>query len=116
MKIQILILTLIISIQSSFAQNAVKITKGSKSPFSGVVLKESTFNGLVKSDKKVLKLEDLSIVQDELIDYHKYEASAYRKELIKEKIGNNLTSIGYFVLGVLVTSFAFKVQQGVDRL
>lgn len=116
MKILILILTSITLITSSFAKNATTVTKGEKSPFTGVLLKEKVFNDLVKSDKKVLKLEDLRITQDQLIKYHKEEASMYRKELTKEKIGNSFTNIGYFVLGVLVTSFAFKIQRGVDKL
>ena len=109
-------LILAILTTNSFAQNAAKIDKGEKSPFSGIVVKEDIFNGLVKSDKKVLKLEDLRVVQDDLIDYHKDEAKKYRKELTKEKIGSTLSSTGYFVLGVVIASLGFKIQQTVGGI
>ena len=56
-------------------------------------------------------LEDLKIRQEELIDYYRTDAKVQRKKLTSAKFDSNLKAIGYFVLGSLMTAFAFKVAE-----
>ena len=118
MKRTLLMITLIISItiNSVFAQNAVKLDKGEKAPFSGALVVEETLDELVKAKKSNIVLKDLRITQDEIIEYHKDQARTYRKKLSQAKWDGFWSNTGYFILGVVLTGFAFKVNQKIGDI
>jgi hypothetical protein len=111
-----ILLILLLSINLCFAQNAVKLNKASLAPFTGILVKKERLDTLVKAEKKNLVLEDLRLTQDELIDYHKNSARVYRKRLAEAKFNSFWANTGYFVLGVVLTGFAFKVNQKIGDL
>lgn len=116
MKIILLMIMSITLISNSFAQNAIVLNKGDTAPFKGALVKSERLNTLVKAEKKNIVLEDLRITQDELIEYHKDNARLYRKRLAEAKFDSFWTNTGYFVLGVVLTGFAFKVNQKIGDL
>ena len=113
-----LILTLIIlttNISTSLAQAKV-LTKGTPAPYTGVLIENTSFNNLVKSEKQLkvvekqnIVLKDLRIVLEERVDYHQGVAKGYRTELQRSEIKRFWTNMAYFGLGVLMTGVAFKV-------
>lgn len=105
---KILISLLIIS-NLSFAQNAVILNKGEAAPFKGALVKEETLDSLVKSDKKVIKLEQLRLTQEQMTNYYKKEAEMSREQAHIERTRSDLKSIGSFILGCVLTGLAAKV-------
>ena len=103
-------------INSSFAQNVVKLNEGSVAPFTGALVSDEKFNDLVKAKKKVIVLEDLRAAQEELIEHHKQAARVARTELSKAQFRGFWTNTGYFVLGAILTGFAFKVNQKIGDI
>lgn len=101
---------------TAFAQNAVKLDKGEKAPFSGALVVEETLDELVKAKKSNIVLKDLRITQDEIIEYHKDQARTYRKKLSQAKWDGFWSNTGYFILGVVLTGFAFKVNQKIGDI
>lgn len=101
---------------SAFAQNAVTLEKGDITPFRGVLLTHERAEKAVKAEKSNIVLKDLRIAQDELIEYHKQDAKTQRKKLSEAKFDSFLANMGYFVVGVLVTGFAFKVNQKIGDI
>lgn len=89
-----------------YSQSAVKLNKGDSAPFTGALIKEDRLDKLVKSEKKVIKLEQLTIKQEELNTFYKGRAESVENELKKERTKYFFKSIGYFVLGVAATSLA----------
>ena len=110
------IITFILTFNICFAQNAVIINKNDLAPYSGVLVKEEKFNSLVKSDKKVLLLEDLAATKDDIIIYHKKDANLQRTKLSEAKFDSNIKSIGMFVLGVVLSGFAFTVTEKIKDI
>jgi len=107
MKKMISILLLITSI-SSQANDAIKLNKGDKAPFTGALVKEERLNKLVKAEKKVLILNDISATKDDLIELYKKDANNQRLKLSAAKFDSNLKSIGMFVLGVVITGYTMR--------
>lgn len=107
----ILILLLTNLTSNVFAQNAVKLNKGDTAPFTGALVKKERLEKLVKAEKSNLTLKDLSIHKDELIEFHKMDAKLQRQKLSEAKFDSNLKSIGMFVLGVVITGFAYKTVE-----
>jgi len=110
-----LIMILLIISTTSNAQDAVLIEKDSPAPFSGVLLTKERAEKAVKAEKSNLLLKDLSLHKDSLIKYYKEDASLQRKRLSSEKFKNNIYNVGYFLLGVVITSYAFKIQQEISK-
>lgn len=116
MKNLIILLTLLITlISKSFAQNAASIKQGEVAPFTGVLLTEERADKAMKAEKKVIKLEDLRIAQEELINYHEEQSKTYRRKLVEAKFESFGYVVGAFVIGVLVTGFAAKMNQEINR-
>ena len=112
MKKLLLAITLIISIVNiSFAQNATKLNEGNSAPFSGVLLKESTFNDLVRADKKVITLEEINKLSDEEIDRLKGDNKALQDEITTSKFTNSIKVYGAFLLGLGTSILAFKTLE-----
>lgn len=107
---------LITLISNSFAQNAIVLDKGQTAPFKGALIKPERLDTLVKAERKSIVLEDLRITQDELIDYHKDTARKYRTRLAEEKFNSFWTNTGFFVLGVVLTGFAFKAADKIGDM
>jgi len=116
MKKLTLILCWIVLINSSFAQNAVKIEKGETAPFAGVLITEEKAIELDKAQRSNIVLKDLGIAKDELIGYYKDDARTQRNKLSKAEFKGFWTNTGYFFVGVLVTGFAFKVNQKIGDI
>ena len=112
MKI-ILILTLLIN--TAFAQS-ITIQKGETAPFSGHLITKDIAEEAAKNKLKVIELKDLQVSQEALTDFHKDNAKEARKELTKTQIDTFLYVTGAFVLGVLVTGFAAKMNQEINEL
>ena len=110
------ILLFILLINSAFAQNSVTLKKGQVAQFDGHLVKKERLEKLVKAEKSNVVLKDLGVAQDELIEYHKHDARVQRRKLSEAKFGAYMTNIGAFVVGVLVTSFAFKVNQKIGEI
>lgn len=108
-----LILSLIFLTQA-LAQNSVTVKQGDPAPFDGHVVKKERLVELIKAEKKVITLKDLSITQDEIIDYHKGEAKRYREKLSEAKFDSWVSNVGFLLLGVAVTSLAFKITYEVN--
>jgi len=106
----------IILINSTFAQNAVKLNKGDISPHDGILLTTERAEKAMKAEKRELVLSDLRITHEELIQYHKEDARMQRRKLSEAKFKSFWVSTGYFIIGVLVTGFAFKVNQKIGDI
>jgi hypothetical protein len=111
-----LIVIIILISNSAFAQNAVTLNKGDITPFSGILVKSERLDKLVKAEQSNVVLSDLRISQDELIDFHKQDARTQRNKLSKAEFKGFLANTGYFVLGVIITGFAFKVNQKIGDM
>lgn len=106
----------ILLINNAFAQNAVKLNKGDITPFTGVLVKESKLIELDKAQRQNIVLKDLRFTQDELITYHKDKAIEARTELNKAQFKGYIGIIGAFVIGAIITSFTFKINEKVGDI
>ena len=110
-----IILILLLTINSAFAKS-VTIKKGEVATFSGHLITSDVAEEAAKNKLKVIKLEDLRIAQDELIEYHEGVAKDTRKKLSEAKFESYMTNIGMFALGCILTSLAFKMNQKIGDL
>jgi len=115
MKTLILTMLLLVS-TNSHAQNAVKLDKGQPSPFTGVLVTESKIIELDKAQRSNVVLKDLAIAKDDLIEYHKKDARTQRGRLSQAKFNSWTSNVGYFVLGVVLTGFTFKISQKIGDI
>jgi hypothetical protein len=111
-----LILILILITNTAFAQNSTTLTKGDTAPFSGVLLTKDRAEKAVKAEKANIVLKDLRISQEELTEYHRQDARIQRRKLSEAKFSGFMSNTLYFVVGVLVTGFAFKVNQKIGEI
>lgn len=109
------LIVLILLINSAFAQNAVSLNKDQKAPFEGVLLTKERAEKAVKAEKRQIVLEDLRISQEELIKYHRKDAALQRRKLSQAKFESHVYNIAYFLLGVVITGYAFKIQEDIRR-
>lgn len=114
MRIIILTITLIISI-NSFAQNAVKLNKGEVAPFTGALVKPDRLDKLVKAEKAEAVLRDLRVTHESIIKFHRKDAQRQREKLSEANFKNSIYNTGYFLLGVILASYAFKLQGEINR-
>lgn len=108
-----LLIILLFSISTTFAQNVQTIKKGESAPADGFFVTKEQMQKFVDTDKenkllkkKVIKLEQLQIVQDQRIELYKNRVTELDKELVRESRRGSFKGIGGFVLGVLATSAA----------
>jgi hypothetical protein len=111
-----LILLILIISGSCFAQSARYIKKGDKAPWDGVLLTEQRAEKAMKAEKKVPILQETISLQEDLSKFYKEDRDKYRNQLTKERFGSNIKHIGYFVLGAVITSLTFKLNQKVGDL
>lgn len=98
-----------------YAQTAVPIKQGEKSPITGIVITEDKAKELYKAEEKVLVLSDLRLHDKELLDYYKNVAKDSQKKLNKAKMEAYFSGTLGFGLGILLSCFAFKVVQESTR-
>jgi len=111
-----LVLIFILIASSVFAQDAAVLNEGDIAPFSGILVKQERLETLVKAEKSNIVLRDLRATQDELIEYHKDTSRLYRKRLAEAKWDGFWSNTGYFVLGIVLTSVAFKVNSKIGEM
>lgn len=116
MKKLISILCWIVLINSSFAQNTVKIKKGEVAIFDGVLITEEKLIELDKAQRSNIALKDIGISKDEIIEFHKADARTQRNKLSRAEFRGFWTNTGYFLVGVLITGFTFKINQKIGDL
>lgn len=109
------LLILLLTINTAFAQKSVRLDKDELAPFDGFLITKERTEQLIKAEKKVITLEDLRIAQEQLTEYHKQDAALQRQKLSEAKFDSHIRSSLYFVLGVVLSGFAFKVTQEVNR-
>jgi len=95
---------------------AVVLEKGDKAPYKGILITEERAQKAKNAEKSNIVLKDLRITQDELIGYHKYDAKTQRKKLSEAKYDSYTVNVFAFALGVILTGFAFKVNQKIGDI
>jgi hypothetical protein len=115
MKIIVLLILSITLIKSSYANDAILVKKDEVVPFDGILLTKERAEDAMKAEKKVIVLQDLQLTQKQLIEYYKKDAQLQRDKLSQAKFKDSMYNTGYFVLGVFLASFAFKIQNEVNR-
>ena len=105
----ILLITLMSNV--AFSKEATYLNKDDIAPFDGILLTEERAEKAMKAEKKVIVLEDLRITQEELIKHYKEVAQEERDERVKQEFSNSVKNIGYFLVGTLITAFAFKTVE-----
>ena len=116
MKKSFLILTLLIFWTNSLFAQTVKLQEGQEAPYTGFLVTEKTAEEAAKNKLRVIQLKDLQVSQEALTDFHRDNAKEARKELTKAQIDTFLYVTGAFVLGVLVTGFAAKMNQKIGQM
>jgi lysyl-tRNA synthetase class II len=111
-----LLLVLIFLVNTAFAQDAALLDKGDSAPFKGVLLTTERATEAMKAEKANLVLKDLQVAQEELTEYHRDSARKARNELTKTQVRGYMNVIGAFVLGVLVTGFAAKMNNKIQEI
>jgi len=109
-------ISLIVLTNESFAQNAVRLNKGDIAPFTGTILTDSKLIELDKAQRSNIVLKQLGIAKDELIVYHKQDARVQRRKLSEARFKGFWANTMYFGLGVILTGFAFKVNEKIGDI
>lgn len=101
------ILIFLLSTNLIFAQDAVIIKKGQKSPIDGVVITENLAKELDKSSRLVVEYQELGKLNKELIEKQQQKIDHLEQ---KETI-NIFKNIGYFILGGAVVALSVKATK-----
>ena len=110
-----LLLALILASNALFAVNAVKISEGEPAPFTGVILTSEKVIELDKAQRENEILNELKLTQENIIKYHKEDAKMQRKKLAEAKFESFAYNVGYFFLGVILSSYAYKLSQEIQQ-
>ena len=113
-KILAIFLTLLFC-TSTFAQSTI-LQKGQIAPYTGILLTEERAEKAVKAEKSNIVLRDLGMAQEELTEYHRDAARVARTELTKSQVKGYIHVIGAFILGVVVTGFAAKMNNKIQEI
>jgi len=116
MKRSFLILTLLIFWTNSAFTQSLRLEEGESAPYTGFLITKEVAEEAAKNKLRVIQLKDLQITQEALTDFHRDSATEARKELTKAQIDTFLYVTGAFVLGVLVTGFAAKMNQKIGDM
>lgn len=108
-----ILLIILFSISTVFAQNVQTIKKGEQAPSDGFFVTKEQMQKFVNTDKenvllkkKIVKLEQLQFVQKERITLYKNRVEVLDKQLSWEQTKGSFKGIGGFFIGVLATSAA----------
>ncbi len=116
MKKSFLILTLSILLTNSIFAQTLKLQEGEKAPYTGFLLTEKSAEEAAKNKLRVTTLEAMNMTNEQLIEYHQGVAIDSRKKLSEAKYDSYMNVVGAFVLGVLVTGFAAKMNQKIGDM
>lgn len=108
-----ILLILILAINTAFAG---VIKKGEVAPYTGVLLTKERAEIAMKAERSNIVLKDLQIAQEELTEYHRDAARVARVELTKSQVKGYIHVIGAFILGVVVTGFAAKMNNKIQEI
>lgn len=114
MRKLILMISTIILMSNSFAQSTI-VKKGDPVPYDGILLTKERAEKAMKAEKANIVLRDLRITHESIIKYHKEDAARQRKKLSEAKFESHIKSTAYFILGVVLASYAFKIQQEINK-
>ena len=112
---KLILLVMLIS-SSAFAQNAVKLDKDQVAPFAGVLVTEEKIVELDKAKRSNILLRELGVTKDAIIEYYKDDAALQRRRLSTAKFNSFLANTGYFVMGVVLASIAFKINKEIGEI
>ena len=107
----LIILSLIFS-ANSFAVTPIK--EGQKSPESGYIFTPSEEKQIRTINEKRLKLEDLSLKQEELNKVQSEKISELEKE-VERRTFTTTEKVIYFSLGIIATSLAISLANKVTK-
>lgn len=111
-----LLIAILFTSQILAGENAVKLKLGDLAPYDGFLIKKERVVELDKAERKVPLLEAKISLQEDLVEFHRDEAGKARRNLSKERWEGNLKLIGGFLLGVVITGFAFKINQNIQEM
>ena len=111
-----LLLVLIFLVNTAFAQDVVVLEKGEAAPYKGFLMSRERATEALRAERSNLVLKDLQVAQEELTEYHRQSARVARTELSKAQFSGFWANTGYFALGVILTGFAFKVNQKIGDI
>jgi hypothetical protein len=111
-----LLLILIFLVNTAFAQDAIIIQEGEVAEFTGILMSRERATEALRAEKANLVLKDLQVAQEELTEYHRQAARAARTELTKSQVKGYMHVIGAFILGVVVTGFAAKMNNKIQEI
>lgn len=114
MKLLKSILILILLSNLTFAQSTI-VKKGETVPYDGILLTKERAEKAMKAEKAEAVLRDLRTTHESIIKFHKEDAQRQREKLSRAEFKSSLYNIGYFVLGVVMASYAFKIQQEINK-
>lgn len=104
-----LLLVILISLQSLlFAVEPIK--KGDPSPHDGVVFTNQEANDLVKTDQKVIKLEQLQIKYEEKIGLQDQRIDLLRTHIKDNQELSPMGKLGWFFVGFVGGSLMFYMS------
>jgi hypothetical protein len=111
----ILICLIFITTECVKAQTLVKLEKDTPAPFTGVLVDQTQMKEFRAIDTRLKLMEtqnsslkELNLRLEDRITYYRKESSSRDAELTRVKFKSFWTNVGYFTLGVLITSFAAK--------
>jgi hypothetical protein len=102
MKILILAITILLS--SNIAFSAQVLDEGEKAPHKGVLFTMEEEKELRKTKEKVVKLEDLTVRQEDLIKIQDQRIDNYKRYAEENRPLTGWEKIMWFSLGVIATS------------
>lgn len=111
-----LLLVLIFLVNTAFAQDAIIIQEGEVAEFTGILMSRDRATEALRAEKANLVLKDLQVAQEELTEYHRAAARTARTDLSKAQFNGFWANTGFFALGVILTGFAFKVNQKIGDI
>jgi hypothetical protein len=111
-----LLLILIFLVNTAFAQDAIIIQEGEVAEFTGILMSRERATEALRAEKSNLVLKDLQVAQEELTEYHRQAARDARTELSKSQVKGYMHVIGAFILGVVVTGFAAKMNNKIQEI
>ena len=101
---------------NALASDAVGVKKGEEVPFDGILLTYERAAEATKNERKLQVLKDLRVADKELVDYHIENSRQARLQLREIQIKSYLGVVGAFLVGAVVTSIAFKVNQKIGDI
>ena len=118
-NILLLIIALaLFSFMTAKSADLVKLEEGDKAPFTGALVSPERLNEFRQIDetnrlleKKILTMRDLGVVMESRVDLNKKLAEEYKIEYTKSESKRSMTNLGHFLLGIAITTLAFKIAQ-----